>query len=143
MLNILVMGAGAIGCFVGGSLAGQGHQVTLVGRPPLMEKIAGAGLTIRWPGKPAQTVFPKTETTLTATAATTTYDFILITVKAPDTGDTAKQLAASIRTADKTHLVSFQNGIGNEEQLAEFFSAKQVIAGTITIPIQVTEPVWL
>jgi 2-dehydropantoate 2-reductase len=138
MLNILVMGAGAIGCFVGGSLAAQGHQVTLVGRPSLMERIAATGLTIRWPGKSKQTVFPKTETTITA--LTTTYDFILITVKAPDTAATVKQLARSIQPTEQTYLVSLQNGIGNEEQLADHFSARQVIAGTITIPIQVTEP---
>jgi 2-dehydropantoate 2-reductase len=137
-LNILVMGAGAIGCFVGGSLAGQGHQVTLVGRPPLMGKIAKAGLTIRWPDKSAQTVFPNTETTIATPA--TSYDFILITVKSPDTGDVAEQLGTSLRPLEKTYLVSLQNGIGNEEQLAAFFSAKQVIAGTITIPIQAPEP---
>jgi ketopantoate reductase len=32
MLKILVVGAGAIGCFVGGRLAAAGHNVTLVGR---------------------------------------------------------------------------------------------------------------
>jgi 2-dehydropantoate 2-reductase len=37
-------------------------------------------------------------------------------------------------------LVSFQNGIGNEEQLAEIFSSRAVIAGTITIPIEAPEP---
>jgi 2-dehydropantoate 2-reductase len=138
MLSILVMGAGAIGCFVGGSLAAQGHQVTLVGRPPLMEKINAAGLTIRWPGRSEQIVFPKAETTIAVPA--TPYDFILVTVKAPDTADTAKQLATSIQKSAQTYLVSLQNGIGNEEQLANLFSARQVIAGTITIPIQVTEP---
>jgi 2-dehydropantoate 2-reductase len=64
MLNILVMGAGAIGCFVGGSLTAAGHQVTLVGRPALMETIAAAGLTIGWPQQPPQTVWPQTATQL-------------------------------------------------------------------------------
>lgn len=138
MLNILVMGAGAIGCFVGGSLAAQGHHVTLVGRPPLMEKISAAGLTLRWPGQSEQVVFPKVDTRLAAPAPP--YDFILVTVKAPDSAKAAKELAGSIEPSGPTYLVSLQNGIGNEAQLANLFSARQVIAGTITIPIQVTGP---
>ncbi|HXW00743.1 MAG TPA: ketopantoate reductase family protein [Anaerolineae bacterium] len=131
-MKIMVMGAGAIGCFVGGSLATAGQQVTLVGRPPLMEKIARDGLNLRWPNQPAQTVFPATATTLPNDAD---YDFILLTVKAPDTAKAIKDLSGLT-----THIVSLQNGIGNEEQLAAAFGSEQVIAGTITIPIQAPEP---
>ena len=138
MLKILVMGAGAIGCFIGGSLAGQGHQVTLVGRPRLMEQIAAAGLVIQWPGQPAQTVFPKTATGVEAAGAG--YDFILLTVKSPDTARAAQQLVAGAGISDQSWLVSFQNGIGNEEQLVEIFSSRPVITGTLTIPIQSPEP---
>lgn len=138
MLRILVMGAGAIGCFLGGSLAGRGHQVTLVGRPPLMERIAAAGLIIQWPDQPAQTVFPRTATGVEAAGAG--YDFILLTVKSPDTGRAAQQLAAGGGMSDQSRLVSFQNGIGNEEQLAEIFSSQVIMAGAITIPIQTPEP---
>lgn len=137
MLKILVMGAGAIGCFLGGSLAGRGHQVTLVGRPPLMKRIAAAGLVVRWPDQPAQTVFPKTATGVAA--AGTGYDFILLTVKSPDTCRAAQQLAAEAGISAQSRLVSFQNGIGNEEQLADVFSDQAILAGTITIPIQVPE----
>jgi 2-dehydropantoate 2-reductase len=133
-MNILVMGAGAIGCFVGGSLAASGQQVTLVGRRPLMDKITKAGLTLRWPDHPPQTVFPKTAT---AVPADSEYDFILLTVKAPDTPQAIKDLAGLAR---KTCVVSLQNGIGNEEQLAAAFGPERVIAGTITIPIQAPEP---
>jgi 2-dehydropantoate 2-reductase len=60
MLKILVIGAGAIGCFVGGRLAAAGHEVTLVGRPALMGKIAAAGLCLRHPMLPEQIVHPET-----------------------------------------------------------------------------------
>ncbi|HXV43255.1 MAG TPA: ketopantoate reductase family protein [Anaerolineae bacterium] len=137
-MKIMVMGAGAIGCFVGGSLATAGQQVTLVGRPPLMEKIARDGLNLRWPNQPAQTVFPATATTLPNDAD---YDFILLTVKAPDTAKAIKDLSGLADLSGlTTHIVSLQNGIGNEEQLAAAFGSEQVIAGTITIPIQAPEP---
>jgi 2-dehydropantoate 2-reductase len=68
------------------------------------------------------------------------YDFILLTVKAPETNTAASQLATMGPALESTHIVSLQNGIGNEEILAKFFASRQVIAGTITIPIQVPEP---
>jgi 2-dehydropantoate 2-reductase len=138
MLKILVVGAGAIGCFVGGRLAAAGHAVTLVGRPALMDKIAQSGLTLRHPRLPVQTVSPETTTSLAELAGA--FDFILITVKAPDTPQVIQQLQASGLVQPNRYLVSFQNGIGNEELLAEAFGTQQVIAGTITIPIGVPEP---
>lgn len=47
-LHIGIMGAGAIGCFVGGRLAASNAaQVTFVGRPALAETIKAHGLTVR------------------------------------------------------------------------------------------------
>ena len=45
-MNILVLGAGAIGCYVGGRLAAAGERVTLVGRPRTTEPLALSGLTV-------------------------------------------------------------------------------------------------
>lgn len=134
------MGAGAIGCFVGGCLALNGQQVTLVGRSFPMQKIAREGLTLRWPGHSPQTVFLATTTTVPFDSD---FDFILLTVKAPDTLQVIKELSGfeNLTTLTrKTYLVSLQNGIGNEEQLANAFGPERVIAGTITIPIQAPEP---
>lgn len=138
MPKILIMGAGAVGCFVGGSLAAGGYQVTLVGRPPLMDKIATAGLTIRWPEHSPQTIMPQTATSVDE--LNDTYDFILVTVKSPGTTAAARQLTAlPVAESSQTYLVSLQNGIGNEEQLAAIFGSKRIIAGTITIPIAVPD----
>src|SRR5262245_45782756 len=131
--NILVMGAGAIGCFLGGRLAGGGHQVTLVGRPAMMAKIASEGLRLRHPALPPQQVFPQTATT--PEGLPPVFDFIFITVKAPDTTQVIDQLQAAGLPLAQSYLVSWQNGIGNEEKLAERFGPQKVIAGTITIPI--------
>ncbi|MFZ1268255.1 MAG: 2-dehydropantoate 2-reductase N-terminal domain-containing protein, partial [Anaerolineae bacterium] len=42
----MIIGAGAIGCLVGGRLALAGQQVTLIGRPPVVEAIQAHGLTL-------------------------------------------------------------------------------------------------
>ena len=132
MLKILVVGAGAIGCFIGGRLAATGQQVTLLGRPALMDKIAANGLELRHPTQPAQTVHPQTATSLADISDG--FDFVLISVKAPDTPQVIAELTAA-RVSGR--LVSLQNGIGNEELLAEAFGRDRVVAGTITIPIGV------
>jgi 2-dehydropantoate 2-reductase len=134
-MKILVLGAGAIGCFVGGCLAATGQEVTLVGRPGPMQKIASHGLTLLRPDQPAQTVFPQTATAVGEGAG---YDFILLTVKTPDTATAIKSLLAL--KLDQTWLVSLQNGLGGEEQLAATFGPERVIAGTVTIPIRFLEP---
>ncbi|MFN8459827.1 MAG: 2-dehydropantoate 2-reductase [Anaerolineae bacterium] len=130
--QILVMGAGAIGCFVGGCLASSGHEVTLVGRPALMDKLARDGLTLHRPGLPPQTIFLKT---ITSVPTDSTFDFIFLTVKGPDTAQAIRDLSG----LSKSYLVSLQNGVGNEERLAAAFGPERVIAGTITIPIAVPE----
>ena len=45
-MNIIVLGAGAIGCYVSGRLAAAGELVTLVGRPRTTEPLALSGLTV-------------------------------------------------------------------------------------------------
>ena len=45
-MNIIVVGAGAIGCYVAGRLAAEGEHITLVGRARTVEPIALSGLTI-------------------------------------------------------------------------------------------------
>ena len=44
-MNIIVVGAGAIGCYVAGRLAAKGEHITLVGRARTVEPIAMSGLT--------------------------------------------------------------------------------------------------
>ena len=137
-LNILIYGAGAIGCFVGGHLAAAGHRVTLLGRAPLMDKIKGDGLTIQWPEQPPLICTPETATT--PDNLSPPYDYTLITVKAPAMPKLIEQLQQQPNLIQNGYLVSLQNGIGNEETLAAAFGPEKVIAGTVTIPIQVPEP---
>jgi 2-dehydropantoate 2-reductase len=103
-----------------------------------MSKIAAEGLTIRWPEQPPQISTPATATTMAALSPP--YDFILITAKAPATLQIITQLREYPALLENATLVSLQNGLGNEEALAEAFGPEKVIAGTVTIPIQVPAP---
>lgn len=134
-LNILVVGAGAIGSFVGGSLAAAGYHVTLLGRRPLMDTIQSAGLTLRWPDGSTQTSSPSTATALDDLSPP--YDFILLAVKTPDVAAALEQLTSRAALAADAYIVTLQNGIGSEEQVASVLGTERTMAGTITIPIQV------
>ncbi len=134
--NILIFGAGAIGSFVGGHLAAAGQRVTLLGRPEPMQKIAREGLTLYWPDRPPVEATPRTAGDIRQLMPP--YDYIFLTVKAPDTPRALAQLSAE-GLVKEGYVVSLQNGLGNEEQIAATFGPKRGIAGTITIPIQVLE----
>ena len=45
-MHFIVLGAGAIGCYVGGRLAAGGRQVTLVGRHRTIDDISRQGLQV-------------------------------------------------------------------------------------------------
>ncbi|MDM8531068.1 2-dehydropantoate 2-reductase [Anaerolineales bacterium HSG25] len=137
-LKILVFGAGAIGCFVGGTLASAGHQVSLVGRKRLMQKIEFEGLTIQHPNQPIRHCRPATLTTLEGVSEP--FDLILLTVKSPSVPALIEQLLQSSLDISQTRLVSLQNGVGSVDYLLAAFGSERIIAATITIPIQVTEP---
>jgi len=135
--KILVMGAGAIGCFVGGKLAIGGHDITLLGRASLMETIATTGLTLQHPIQPIEHIIPQIITHLND--LTTQFDYILFTMKAPQIPQAIAQLQASGLDLRQTQMVALQNGVGSEALLVEQFGSAQVIAATITIPIQVPQ----
>jgi len=46
---VLIMGAGSIGCYLGGRLALAGHDVHFVGRPRVLDQLRARGLTITEP----------------------------------------------------------------------------------------------
>ncbi|MFM9922551.1 2-dehydropantoate 2-reductase [Variovorax sp. H27-G14] len=109
--EVLVMGAGTIGCFIGGSLAAAGVPVTFVGRPRVLDKLATHGLTLtdidgnklKLPAARLQLseqVPPGAQPAL-----------VLLCVKSGATAEAAAELAFALPAG--TTVVSLQNGISN------------------------------
>ncbi|WP_336135057.1 ketopantoate reductase family protein [Natronomonas amylolytica] len=118
-MNVVVFGAGSLGSLLGGLLARE-HAVTLVGRDPHMETVRAEGLRIT--GAVEETVYPEARTDPPAEA-----DLALVCVKAFDTPKAADALA----DVDLDCCLSVQNGMGNENLLAERLDVP-VLAGTCT-----------
>jgi 2-dehydropantoate 2-reductase len=118
-MKVVVFGAGSLGSLLGGLLADT-HDVTLIGREPHVGTVRESGLELT--GAVERTVYPDARTAPPESA-----DLALVTVKSYNTGAAARALSeCSLEAA-----LSLQNGMGNEERLAEFLSCP-VLAGTCT-----------
>lgn len=129
MITVGVLGAGAIGCFVGGRLAHLGYPVTLVGRPRIVGPIAEHGLTlVELDGKVLH-VAANALRTSEDIRALADLDVVLVAVKGNDTPTVAAALAPILR-ADAA-VVSLQNGVDNPALLAEKLGRDRVFGGMV------------
>ncbi len=106
-MRIGVLGAGAIGCYVGGRLAASGVDVELVGRRPMRGLV-----TIDLDGT-TKSADARVGTDPNALA---TCDVVLVCVKSAQTAEAAETLAT---VAFAATIVSMQNGVRNAEVLRE------------------------
>lgn len=130
-MNIVVFGAGSLGSLIGGLLTREcDTDVTLVGRDPHIAAIRDTGLSIE--GAISEHITLDAYTTVPESA-----DMAIVTVKSFDTEAAADALSG----CDLTMVLSLQNGIGNEETLAEELGEyATVLAGTCTYGAMQTDP---
>jgi 2-dehydropantoate 2-reductase len=62
-------------------------------------------------------------------------DVAIVATKAYDTDGAIETLRKAIPHPEKTVFVTPQNGVGNEEKLADAFGADNVVAAALTIPV--------
>jgi 2-dehydropantoate 2-reductase len=123
-LRIAVLGAGALGCAIGGTLAEAGNEVVLITRNRAhVDAINTHGLVMRT---------TEGERVVRATAAVDAtglapVDLVIVLVKSFHTRD-AMAGATSLVGPD-TMVLSLQNGLGHENILAEVVGREHVLAG--------------
>jgi len=138
-MRILIYGAGAVGCYLGGHLALAGHSVTLLGREQLKSAVEASGLTLQFADGAARKIHDVVVATKPEKAfAGEGFDWIAFTMRAYDTVPAIFELQAVTPTPPP--IVSFQNGIGSEESLRSAFSEDTVVAATLTSPVSMPEP---
>ena len=121
--RIAVVGSGAIGCYYGAKLACFGRDVHFVMRGDVSE-IRRFGLSIR--SKEGNLRVAQVNHYAT-TEEIGPCDLVLIAVKATSNADLVKLIPPLLR--EETMLLTLQNGLGNEEFLAENFGAERVLGG--------------
>jgi 2-dehydropantoate 2-reductase len=134
---IVVVGAGAIGLLVAGRLAQSSAETALLARPAVAAAIAQHGLRILQDGA-LQIVDGLIVATDPAALdeRVAEPELAILCVKGYDTAGALPALEA----LRPQMVLTLQNGIGNEEILAERFGARRVISGAITSSVEIEAP---
>ncbi len=133
-LKIAVVGSGAVGCYYGGMLANSGCDVRFLMRADLSAVRAG-GLEIHTRG---ETVRLSTVRAFATTAEIGPCDLVIIALKA--TANAALETLIPPLIGPETILLTLQNGLGNEEFLAERWGAERVMGALCFVCINRTAP---
>jgi 2-dehydropantoate 2-reductase len=126
--RIAVLGAGSVGCFIGGAWAVAGLPVSFIGRPRIAHDIRDHGLTLTdYAGWSAELVDVDYACVPSAVGDA---DIILVCVKSGATAEAARDITEHGR--DGAMVISFQNGVSNHDILeAELGSRFRVVRGMI------------
>lgn len=124
--HVVVLGAGAMGSLFGGLVAEGGLNVTLV--DPWTEHIDTIRKNgLRMVGYSGDRQIPLEATTDPATIESA--DFVFVQCKANFNADAAKSVQHLFGADSDAVAISFQNGLGNEEELGKYFGEESVLGG--------------
>jgi 2-dehydropantoate 2-reductase len=124
--KVAILGAGSVGCFIGGAWAAAGLPVTFIGRPKLSQDVDAHGLTLSdysgWqahlpPGDLDYRCGPE---------ALEQAQVIALCVKSGDTAAAATEIAE--HATQGALVISFQNGVSNVDQLEQGLSGRFEVA---------------
>ena len=149
-MKFIILGAGAIGCYVGGRLALAGQSVTLVGRPRVLDALAVHGLTVTdlegFKGHVVPTALRLAPSMREAgvgvdgAGAGAGDDeggtVILLCVKGGGTEAAAREMAQVCKSG--TTVVSLQNGVDNVARIQACAPQMQVLAGMVPYNVVMT-----
>ncbi len=135
-LSWLIFGAGAIGTYIGGSLAlhrqpgGPGHQVVFLEKPEVAAEIQERGLRLNLDGQEHAVSGVHVAGSIEDALSLGPFDVAVFALKSFDTQAALERLSAY--TADLPPFLCLQNGVENETTLEAVLGDERVIAGTVT-----------
>jgi len=121
-MKIAVVGCGAVGSYYGAMLCREGQEVHFLLRSDY-EAVRGNGVSVRSPGGD----FIVRPLAATAPEVIGMSDLVLIGLKTTANDQFPKLLPPLV--GPRTAILTLQNGLGNEEQLARLFPAEQILGG--------------
>src|ERR1700722_6804820 len=132
-MKIAVMGAGAVGCYFGFRLARAGHDVTLIGRPQLVEAVQRHGLRLE------SQSFDECIRVFASTGADAVEgaELVLFCVKSTDTESAASAIGPHL--APDAVVLSLQTGVDNADRLRALLP-QEVIAAAVYVGVEMAGP---
>jgi 2-dehydropantoate 2-reductase len=140
-MTILSYGAGAIGTYIGGSLALAGHNVVFIEQPKIAEELRSRGLRLDLrvdERRGEKSVFELKDSitfvsSLEEALANYQFDIALFALKSFDTQPVLEGIKPF---SDKfPPVLCLQNGVSNEPAIAAILGQDKVIYGTVTSAI--------
>ncbi|MBM4424267.1 MAG: 2-dehydropantoate 2-reductase [Chloroflexi bacterium] len=137
-MNFLIYGSGAIGSYIGGTLALAGHNAIFLDRPAPAAILRERGITLRH-GNDTRTARDLRIITSAAEAlAQPDLDCAILAVKSFDTDSVIADIRATGLTPPP--ILCLQNGVDNEPKLREAFGADRALDGTVLTAIGILGP---
>ena len=141
-VKILTFGAGAIGTYIGGSLALAGHPVVFVERPRAVAELREKGLRLdltadsRRQTKDATVLGPRSFVIVSSLEEALRYGPFDLALFALKSFDTEAALVGMQPFAEKLPpLLCLSNGVANEPAIATALGQDKVIYGTVTTSV--------
>jgi 2-dehydropantoate 2-reductase len=132
-MRFLCFGSGAIGTYVGGSLALSGQKVVFNDRPDVALLVRKTGLSIQFLDEVRSVSLPEAAGTLEEGLASGPFDAGILAIKSFDTQSLVQSL---IPYRDKIPpLICLQNGVENEDLIAAALGPQRVIPASVTTAI--------
>ncbi|WP_444904549.1 ketopantoate reductase family protein [Microbulbifer sp. CnH-101-E] len=134
-MNIIVMGAGALGSYFGGHLARAGHKVLFIARGRQLKALKERGLTVLPLEEEPFTIQVDAAETTTSVGGV---DLILFCVKTYDTEAAIKLIARAV--GEDTKVLTLQNGVDSLDSLNEAFGRIAILGGISWTNVAIEEP---
>jgi len=134
-MRIAVVGVGGTGGYFGGLLARACEDVTFVARGATLAALRADGLTVK---SKVEGEFTLPVSATDDPAAVGPVDLVLFCVKTYDTATAAEHIRPLID--DDTVILSVQNGVDNEERIAEAVGAEHVVGGIAGVSAHIEAP---
>jgi 2-dehydropantoate 2-reductase len=129
-MKIAIVGAGAIGCYLGGRLTEHGHDVRFLARARSKEELTTHGVTVIGLDDARRfSIAPKDLEVTLEPAALADCDAILVCVKSGQTAAVAASIAPHVR--ENAVVVSMQNGVRNADVIREHVANAATVLGGI------------
>jgi len=129
-LKVICFGMGAIGTYIGGSLAAKGADVTFIEKEDLVENASSQGIRLNIGGELIKIDKVNVTADISAALSEKPVDVALLAVKSFDTPSVLDSIQ---KYADRfPPILCLQNGVENEGLIEEKLGKGKVIAGTIT-----------
>lgn len=133
MMKIAVIGAGAVGGYVGALLKKDGNDVTFIARGKHLEKMSEKGLTVKHHGG----TFTIHEHFTDNFTDIREVDLLIFTVKSSETKEVCERIKPYIKKS--AYILTLQNGVINEEILSDNFGSDYILPGSAYISAKVEE----